>query len=816
MATTQIVVPDFQFSGFYYADILRRLRIFNRLNAPEISSEVAEEPFIQLERAFALVGHLNNVLLDAVANELLVPTLKLQDSARLLMKLIDFELRDYSPAKAELLVKIVQVLTSSQTVLEDNSLFETERTEDTESLPFETDGAVTVGPTNVVDVAWGLEKDATGTGDTVLGDADAFESTSASLGAPALNKEIQITGSILGNNGVFKVAEFLGTFSGKNRVRLEGVFGQPTPLFLHETGLGFVLRAYTADGSTALNTPGAPDFTPWADVEAGDKFYFGSSHVMFDEFDVTFDTFGANISGVWEYFDPDLADENPDDVVNLGGTLEFDLTSLLGTLDRSGALVTVAYLPTGVSETLVSTFSGGVNKITTTGFLGQSGTPSTEENDYSVGTPWNQLEGVTDGTANLTADGKVTYTLPQDVRANWQKGEVNGTEAFYVRYRVISVSTPTEPVIDEIDIDTGGQYLLVDVTQGETVTNEPTVSSNGLENQEFTLTRIPALKDSVQVFVDEGGGEIEWSKVSTLVTSGVKDRHFTVEQNSLGEVTVKFGDGTRGKIPTLGVDNIRFLYRINSDNDGNVGANTVVVNSGGSAFVSSVTNPRPAFGWREADGASAASLELVKEEGPASLRTLSRAVSPADYEDLALAFEDDDGTRPVVRAKAIEEGFGVKTIKLVVVGSNGVSITAATKDDLEELFNGNLANGTEGVGQSNYEVTVLNFTPRIISGLEVQIEANSALTVNAVKTRLATLLNPTALESDGVTFVWKFGGRIPMSRIASEIFNLSPGNVFDVDIETGGSLAPDLTLGETELPLIESSSLTVSITAPVV
>lgn len=816
MATTQITVPDFQFSGTYYADILRRLRIFNRINAPEISSEVAEEPFIQLERAFALVGHLNNVLLDACANELLIPTLKLQDSARQLLKLIDFNLRDYSPAKAELLVKLVQVLSSSQLILEDNSLFETERTEDSDAIPYETDSSVTAGPTNVVDVAWGLEKSATGTGNTVLGDADAFESTSASLDATSVNKEIQITGSILGNNGVFKVAEYLGAFSGYNRVRLEAVFGQATPLFLQETGLSFTLRAYTADGSTALNTAGAPDFTPWADVEAGDKFYFGSSYVMFDEFDVTFDTFGANINGVWEYYDPDIYDENADDVTNLGGTLEIDLTSLLGTLDRTGALVTVTYLPTGVNETLVSTFGGGINKVTTTGFLGQSGTPSTEENDYAVGTPWNQLEDFTDNTADLTADGKVTYTLPQDVRANWQKGDVNGTEAFYVRYRVISVSTPTEPVIDEIDIDTGSQYLLVDVTQGETVTNEPTVSSNGLEDQEFTLTRVPALKDSVQVFVDEGGGEIEWTKVDTLVTSGSKDRHFTVDQNSLGEITVKFGDGSRGKVPTLGVDNVRFLYRVNADDDGNVGADTIVSNSGGSSFVSSVTNPRPAFGWREADGASASSLELLKEEGPASLRTLSRAVSPADYEDLSLSFEDADGTRPVVRAKAIEEGFGVKTIKLVVVGSNGVSISASTKDDLEELFNGNLANGTEGIGQSNYEVTVLNFTPRIISSLEVQIEANSALTVNAVKTRMATLLNPTALESDGVTFVWKFGGRIPMSRIASEIFNLSPGNVFDVDLVSSGSPAADLTLGETELPLLESSTLTVSITAPVV
>ena len=32
MAVSKITIPDFQFSGFYYPQILQRIRVFNRVN----------------------------------------------------------------------------------------------------------------------------------------------------------------------------------------------------------------------------------------------------------------------------------------------------------------------------------------------------------------------------------------------------------------------------------------------------------------------------------------------------------------------------------------------------------------------------------------------------------------------------------------------------------------------------------------------------------------------------------------------------------------------------------------------------------------
>jgi len=809
MASTKIVVPDYQFSGFYYADILRRLRIFNRINAPGITSEVAEEPFIQLERAFALVGHLCNVLLDLAANEVLLPTLKLQDSARLLLKLIDYQLNDYSPAAVDLLIELPQALTSSQTILEANSMFETARDEDTSPIPYEVLSAVTVGPSDVVDAAWVLTRNRVGSdGATLVGDSDAFESATASFTSADINREIEILGSTLGNNGTFEIVEIITS----NRVRLGGTLGGDDPNFIAETGLSWTIRAYGSNVAADLNVGSTP-VSLWASPLAGDKFYFGSEHVIWSEFDVVMDTNGSGIDGVWEYYDPDAEDETPDSVTNLGTNLEVGVNAILGTDNRAGSLVRVSYLQTGVYEVLQSTWSGSENIVTTSAFLGQTGTPSTDADDYAVGSDWLPLDNQDDGTTDFSGDGAVTYDLPQSERRDWQKVEVYNVEAYYLRYRIVLVATPTQPILDTIDITSGTQYVVAEATQGETVTNESLVSSNGQADQEFELGRTPGLRDTVKVYVDEGGGEVQWTNLTasgdSLLTSGAKDRHFEVDQNALGELTVRFGDGTRGKIPSLGVDNIRLEYRIDATEDGNVGSGTVVINSGGSSFVKSVTNPRPATGWRIADGGDEDSLALLKVQGPASLRTLHRACSPADYEDLAEQFETAAGSRPFVRALAIEEGYGPKTVKIVVVGTNGVTVSSSARDELETYFNGDDALGTEGVGMVNTEATVVSFTPRIID-LNVTVEANSAVSSDLIATTLATLLNPTAQESSG-SYVWKFGGRVPTSRIASEIFQVSPGNIFDVDVNTPAS---DLELGDEELPLLDTSTLVINIVAP--
>jgi hypothetical protein len=815
VTASKIVVPDFQWANaFYYPELVRRIRLFNRTNAPEITAETAEEPFIQAERAFALVGHLEAVLLDVAAKELCLDTAELRESVRLILKGVDYDLADYSPSVVDVLLELAQVPTASVRLLDPYTVFSTERDDETEAIDFERVAALDVGPADVVDGVFGVEWDRSGSdGAAVVGDPDAFESATMAVSPADVGKEIEVTGSIVGNNGVFAVAEVLvsGVLS---RVRLAGTLGGEAPLFIYETGLTWKLRSRTANGAAAVNTAGAPGFAPWTAVHVGDQLYVGSRHVLWDELGITLRTPGSGFTGVWEYFDPELSEAEPDAIANLGTALKLTLTTLLGATNHAGALVKVTYLPTGASELLPTTWDGALNVVQTSAFLGQSGTPSLVASDYAVGTAWNPLPDAVDDSTNLRVDGAVhDYEFPQTGTRDWRKVEVGGVEGFYLRYRVVAApGGSTSPEVDRLRIDGGTQYVVAAFVQGETIRNESAFSSNGQPRQTFELAVAPALRDTVRMFVNEGGGEVEWTNVTargrTLLASGPRDRHFAVDQDALGVLTARTGDGTFGKVPPLGTDNVRFEYRHGAERDGNVGAGTVTVNSSGADLVKSVTNPRPASGWREAEGATPETLAVVKETGPAAWRTAGRAVAPHDYEELALAFRTAAGTRPVVRAKAIEEGFGPKTIKLVVVGTNGVAIPSSVKAELERYFNGDETLGVEGVGGSNTEVTVVNFVPRLVP-LSIRVES-SVLTETLVKTRLATLLNPTAKETDGFTWTWRFGGRVPLSRVGAEIFQILPGKCFDVDVSVPSE---DLELLEDELPILDTDDVHVSIVA---
>lgn len=827
MSATKIVVPQFDFSGFYFADIFRRVRSYNRTAAPEITAEEAEEPFIQLERAFALVGHYCNALTDLAACENLWETAKLPESVRAQLRHVDLDLADYSPATVQLLLELAQVPTSSVPLLGAATLFETRRTEEADAVPFEVLTEKFVGPSNVVDAAFGEELNRAGSdGATLADDPTLLESAVMAAVVADVGRILELVDSDLGNAGVFSIAE-LAQAGPISRVRLTSVMGGEDPLFIAEAGLTWRIRARTINGSTEVNSDGAPTWTPWVTPHLGDKLYVGSSHVLFEQLRVELNTAAVGITGVWEYYDPELSDETPDLVTDNSGTLRFELTTLLGAVDKvQKTLVRITHLPTGTYELRESAWISGKNVVDSATYLGQSGTPSTRPEDYSVGCDWNPISGQVDGTSNLTATGDVLFNtldidgdpldpVPQNLRRNWTKLSIGGVEGWFVRFRITALAGGASgPVIDRLKIDGARQFVFLDAVQGQTVSTEPLASSSGLPAQEFSLATSPALRDSVQVFVDEGGGEVEWESLSAtgdlLAAAGAQDRVFEVLQDASGNLTVKFGDGTRGRVPPLGVDNLRFTYRVDANQDGNVGAGTVVVNSDGPALVKTVTNPRAASGWREADGATETTLALAKELAPARMRAQRRASSSEDYETLAVAWRSETGTRPVIRAKAVEEGFGPKTIKLIVVGTRGVGISATLKAELELYFNGDPDTGEGGVGGANTETTVVNFTPRWLTPT-VSIECTSALTEAAVRQALATFLSPTARTSAGTAWVWRFGGRVALSRIASEVFSLSTGNVFDVDV-----LSPtvDLDLTEDELPFLDASALVVQLRSP--
>jgi hypothetical protein len=151
----------------------------------------------------------------------------------------------------------------------------------------------------------------------------------------------------------------------------------------------------------------------------------------------------------------------------------------------------------------------------------------------------------------------------------------------------------------------------------------------------------------------------------------------------------------------------------------------------------------------------------------------------------------------VARAKAYEGTFGPKSVELVVVGQGGAALDYETKLDLENYFNG--GDIYRGVLLLNHEVTVTNYIPRKIP-LQIEVVARSSVSSVMITQAMSFLMSPTATESDGVSYVWRFGQEVPLSRINSEIFKVSIGNIFKAKIN---SPTEDIAMNANELPIFE-------------
>lgn len=709
-----IEVPDFNYSGYYYPQLLESLITYMRTNAPEITDENPHEPFIQLLRAFALVGHYSSVLMDVIANENYIATAKFLDSLQAHAQLVDFQLRQAVPAQAELVAPLTKVFSTDTDLILPGSLFETEPIENEDPISFELIDGYTLKATN----------------------------------------------------------------------RVERVYAKE----------GVV---WSSDFSTQANTGSSP-FTPWSSPAPGDELYIGHSTCLWGQLDIVLTTPAADINGVWEYYDGVWRDMHPSSVINNGPYLTIDLTSLLGTDNRAGTTVRIELVETEDYEELSSQWVGGKNIAYTTGVLGQIA-PSIDPNDYLVGTPWNELPDIADGSSDFTLDGSVTYTFPKTLNDDWVKATIQNFTGYWLRYRIISVGGgPTSPSIDRLRIDQGDQYIAFDVAQGEPAEDVPLGSSDGSANQSFNLGQYPLVEGGLIVEVDEGAGFEEWTQVTSFINSTAATKDFRLDVAADDIATIIFGDGTYGKIPATGTNNIRAYYRINAVDDGNVGSNRITRNKTGVAYLSEVYNPFPASGWRAKDGADEEALNNLRREIPASLRALGRAVSVYDVEHLAQRWTTDDGAMPIYRAHCIEEGYGAKTIEIIVVGANGAALPGSVLEALELYFNGNQDEFVYGVLIINHEAYATNYTPKIIN-IEVEVTGG---TQTAVETALAALLTPLALDADG-DWRWRLGGVVPRSLIVSAIHE--DQRVTNVNLIQP---ATDVLLGARELPALGTVTIT--------
>lgn len=715
MASTTITIPDFDFSTFYYGEILEALIKYKRINVPELTEESEVEPSIQMLRAYALVGHLNNVLLDMVANEGTLPTAKLAETVRNMLQLIDYTMQSATPAQVDLVYELSRIFTAQTLVISEDAQAATKKENDDDPVFFEALTALTIDR---------------------------------------------------GDQHSYVLSEEDGSFTD-----------------------------HTTDANSAV-TPG-DDWTPWTTPVSKDAIYWGHKQIMWDKLSVTLTTAMANITGVFEFYDGDWRKIAPTSVTNLGSTLRFDVTSLLGYSNRQGTKIRVQLNSTTTYEEVYSTWTGSANIIETTGLLGQTSTPSTTASDYTVGSDWSILE-VTDTTSDFTVAGAVSYTLPQTISQNWIATEIDSKTAYWLRFRIITVNTPTSPTFQQTRMDAGKQYVLRSTTQGKTHTEDPLGSSVGLADQIFETAKDNFISGSETVTVD---GD-EWTRVDNFLNSESGSKHYQIKLGDNDRASVVFGGGGKGQIPPVGAGNIAITYRYGANNNGNVGFDKVVIDKTGLTYINRLWNPRAATGWKEAQGSTEETLEQAKIEGPASLRVGTVALGPDDVVDLTKRFTDDDGASPFSRALAFEEGFGPKTIELVVVAAGGGLASSAQLDEIEEYFNGNKYSNPPKAKHlvANQEVTAVNYNPKTI---DVTVTVYGDVEKALIENKLNQILQPEALEEDGITYLWSFGESVPASKISSEIFKV------DTSITNVVMSSSDVSLQTRELPTPGTFTITI-------
>lgn len=129
-------------------------------------------------------------------------------------------------------------------------------------------------------------------------------------------------------------------------------------------------------------------------------------------------------------------------------------------------------------------------------------------------------------------------------------------------------------------------------------------------------------------------GTLLWTPQRDLLDARPDDRHFVLEVENDGTGRLRFGDGIQGRRPEAG-DMFFARYAIGDGLAGNIGFDALghVVTT--SVSVVGVRNPLPAEGGQGPEG-----IETVRQNAPNAFRTQERAVTPADYEAVALRYPD--------------------------------------------------------------------------------------------------------------------------------------------------------------------------------
>jgi predicted phage baseplate assembly protein len=285
------------------------------------------------------------------------------------------------------------------------------------------------------------------------------------------------------------------------------------------------------------------------------------------------------------------------------------------------------------------------------------------------GEEWQLCEVDRDETGGLNRAGDIVIHVPQthvvsviqEQRAGWIRCRVllaHEGQPFYSASPRINALTAR--VI-------GGT---AEVENARVIENEVIGVSEGVAGQRFELESKPVVPSRKPVVLQVGGDEgwQTWMEVENFAESGPNDPHFILDR-VMGEIVL--GPGVRlreggmqyyGQVPQKGAGLRVLEYHSGGGRRGNVAAGAISVLKSSIPFITKVENRVPASG-----GVDGEEIGDAKIRGPITLRTLGRAVTPEDYEQLSREAAPEIARVRCVPASKPEEAGVVRVLVVPAV-----------------------------------------------------------------------------------------------------------------------------------------------------
>ena len=317
-----------------------------------------------------------------------------------------------------------------------------------------------------------------------------------------------------------------------------------------------------------------------------------------------------------------------------------------------------------------------------------------------------------------------------------------------------------------LEKDEHGNYLYKALVEhGSSVYSDIIGTSNGASYQEFTLSYYPVIQDSIQVFVRSDYDIEEWERVSNFIDSDVSSKQYMTEVSEGDLVKIIFGSGYSGMIPPVYDNGISANYRIGGGSVGNVSLESITEITSKPAIIIDTMNVE-----QVQVGADKETIEEAKFHAPLSLRTLWRAVTLSDYENLIIQEFPHD----IMQVKAVAEEDRY-TISIYV-------LTTDTNEDLPEELKEKFLDFLDERKEIGYNLQMYPPTYEDIT-VNINVTTNKAYSNTEIKETVETyVMNKYLKGSMG------FGESLVKSQLIGELMTLQ--GIYDLEVNIVGESNP--------------------------